>query len=94
MRRLNLGKLAVLLHVVFGVHLLHVLLRRRTQHLDNLNQLVDLRISQKRRIPIDHLHQNTPHRPHINLGIVIRRPKYQLRRPVTPGTYIGKVGLI
>ncbi len=89
----NVWEFGILFGIIFLIHLKDLLLGRRAHNLNNLNQLINLTIAQKRRLPINHLNKNTPRRPHINLTRIIRGPKDQLRRPIAPTTNISKIRL-
>jgi hypothetical protein len=65
----------VLLHVELFIHFPHFLLAGSSQYLDDLFELIDLRISHEGRGSIDHFDQNASGGPHIDLGGVVGRSK-------------------
>lgn len=91
--RFDSGELGVFLHVIVPVHLQHVLLGRRAQHLDDLDQLVDLRVTQERWDTVDHFHEYAPSRPHVDLRSVVSGPENQLGSTIAPRADVGQVGL-
>jgi hypothetical protein len=89
----NVRKFGILFGIILLIHLKDLLLGRRSHNLNNLNQLINLTITQKGRLPINHLNKNAPGGPHINLTGIISGPKDQLRRPIAPTTNIRKIRL-
>jgi len=75
------------------VHLDYFLLLWCSHDLDDLDQLVDLRVPQERRLSVDHFYQNAPCRPDIDLTRVVSSSEDQLRRPIAPGTNVRQVWL-
>jgi len=86
-------KFAIFIHIIIFVHFLNIGLCRCSKHFDDLYELIDLRITRKRGITIDHFHQNTTSRPHINLGIIASGTKYQLRSSIASRTNVSQIRL-
>ena len=59
---------------------------------NDLNELINLGISQKGWLSIDHFYQDASCGPDINLASVISGPKNQLRCTIAPRTYVRKIG--
>ncbi len=81
-------------HVECFVHVPYLRLRRSPQYLDDLLQLVNLRVAKKGGHSIDHLNQDTASRPHVDLRRVICGSEDELRSPVAPRADIGEIRLL
>eukprot|EP00754_Rhynchopus_humris_P013920 Rhum_TRINITY_DN14356_c14_g1::Rhum_TRINITY_DN14356_c14_g1_i1::g.84606::m.84606 len=75
------------------VHGLDLLTRGRAQHLDDLHQLVDARLSREQRLPDEQLGEDAAQRPHVDGGGVVRGTEDELRGTVIPRADVGHVGL-
>ena len=63
-QRVRLDLREAVLHVI-GVHRLDLLPRRRAQHLDDLDQLVDARLAREKRLPEHELCHHAARRPDV-----------------------------
>lgn len=77
--------------IVLGVHLLNLVATRSSQNTDNLKQLINLGISQKRCLSIDHLNNHTTCWPHIDLGSILCGPKYKLWSSIASWTNVSNI---
>lgn len=59
-----------------------LLFRRRAQHAENLEDLVDLAVAREQRLLRRHLRENAPHAPHVHAGAVLSAAEQDLWRAV------------
>ena len=90
---LDFGELVVV-EVVVGVHVHNLTLGGGPQHLDNLDEMVDTILSNEKGSPLNHLEQDTAHRPDIYHGGVVSGSEDELGRPVASRADVGQIGLV
>jgi hypothetical protein len=83
--RADLGKLEL---GVVRIHSSNLLAGWCSQHLDDLNQLVNSTLPWEEWLAEKHLRRHTPRAPNINRGGIFCSTKYQLRGTVVPRTDI------
>ena len=73
---------------VVGIHRVNLLFSRRAQHLDNLHQLVDARLTGEQRLPQQQLSNNAARRPDVDGAGILSGSEDELGCPVVPGADI------
>lgn len=79
--------------LVLRVHLEYVLLSRRAEHSNNLDELVHGALAGEQRLSKQHFRNHAPRGPNVDLVRVLRGPEHQLRRAVVPGADVVNVRL-
>mmetsp|Transcript_22780 Transcript_22780/g.48125 ORF Transcript_22780/g.48125 Transcript_22780/m.48125 type:complete len:216 (+) Transcript_22780:96-743(+) len=77
--------------LVVRVHQVDLLLCRRSQNFDDLDQLVHPRLSGEEGPSDDHFRHHAAHGPHVDGRRVRRRPENQLWSPVVPRANVSNV---
>ena len=78
---------------IIRIHCLYLLSSRSSQHLYNLDQLINPTLSWKQRLSKQQLSNHASYRPNINRRRVVCASEDQLGRPVVSGADVGDIGL-
>ena len=78
---------------VVRIHLLDLFSGGRAQNFDDLNQLIDARVTREDRLPEHQFRENASSAPDVDVGRVVGGAKDQLRRAVVPRTDVRDIGL-
>jgi len=77
--RLDLRKFVL---VIVGIHGQNLLLRRRSQDFDYFHELIDATLARENRLTEHELCDDTTDGPNINISVIVRIAKDQLRSAV------------